>query len=185
MGPQDDQNWEDILDERLGGKEPDKPVRLSDLAPPAGLGPAGGRGDPRVRRAAPEETETEKLPRSPDDFDHAWEQAAMSSDIVAELNEKLRQSEEARRDAQARVTAVQWELTELRRRLHTAESAGPEAQPPAGGHAGLPRPGGAQAEGAEVARLRRQLEEAHAIIRGIEKAYLAGERSRGGDGRSG
>ena len=212
------QGWEDILNERLGGEKADKPVRLSDLAPPAGLGSERSRGNPGFRRAPPVPTGRPGLPppaapSSPDAFDLAWKQQAMASDVVAELNDKLRQSEEARREAQARLAEVEWELTDLRERLGMSEEARrgaevraadsargplagnrPASKPPAapaspgrtaagGMQAAAARADGASSNG-EVARLRHQLEEAYAIIRAIEAAYLAGESKRG-NGRSG
>ncbi|MHC4200316.1 MAG: hypothetical protein ACYSU0_10015 [Planctomycetota bacterium] len=213
MAADGEQSWEDILEERLGGEKPDKPVRLSDLAPPAGLKAGRARGNPGFTRAPPAPTApTERAglppsaaPSPEDPFDLAWKEQAMASDVVAELNDKLRESEEARREAQARLAGVEWELTDLRERLGMSEEARRGAEVRAGDSARAPLAGGRAApdspvapadpragaahdgngsSNGEVAHLRRQLEEAYSIIRAIEAAYLAGE-SRRGNGRSG
>ncbi len=210
MAADGEQSWEDILQERLGGEKPGKPVRLSDLAPPAGLGAGKARGNPGFRRAPPAPTESAGPPPSaapsPEDpFDLAWKEQAMASDVVAELNDKLRQSEEARREAQARLAEVEWELTDLRERLGMSEEARRGAEVRAGDSARGAFAGGRAAHDSpvvpanpaaaaahdgngssngEVAHLRHQLEEAYSIIRAIEAAYLAGE-SRRGNGHSG
>lgn len=164
-----EQSWEEILEERLGGKKPDEPVRLSDLAPPAGLGPRKGRGNPGLRRAPPDTAQKDRLPppaaaSPPDAFDIAWKEQAMTSDVVAELNDKLRRSEEARREAQARLAEVEWELVELREKLGMSE----EARRGAKERAGDPD--------AEIAGLRRRIREAERE-RAREQAPAAGRTS--------
>jgi len=136
-----------------------KPVRLSDLAPPGRRGGGvGGPGTPIVppasgRPAAP--MVPSRPPGPPPQNPPGARPAPPSPDALAQLREDLRISEDARRQAEARVVELEVQVAGL--------SAGNNGGGGAGGNGH-----------AEVERLRQELEQAHGIIRAIEEAYLAG-----------
>ncbi|MHC5053943.1 MAG: hypothetical protein ACYTKD_04420 [Planctomycetota bacterium] len=186
MPASDGKGWENTLKRGLGRKAPPagaKPVRLSDLAPPTGQ--ASGKGMPGAppwpSRPGPPVAPSVPLrppgppPQNPPGVrpaPHArpasdtWPAgpgqrrapAPPPADAVARLQAELQKAEDARRGAEARVAELEHEVTGLL--------------------AGVPGGAGGNGNGREeLERLRRELDEAHAIIRAIEQAYLAG----GGD----
>lgn len=182
MAASDGKGWEKTLKRGLDGKGSragGKPVRLSDLAPPTGQ--ASGRGRPGApagpplsgRPAAP--SVPLRPPGPPPQNPPAARRAPTGpaaapgpppppslqpppADAVAGLRAEVRKSEDDRRRAEARVA-------ELERKV-AGFLAGAPGAPGASGENGDGR--------AEIERLRRELEEAHTIIRAIEQAYLAG-----------
>jgi len=147
-----------------GGKEREdapgrKPVRLSDLAPPGRRG--GGVGAPRTPITPPASGRPttpmvpSRPPGPPPQSPPGTRPAPPPSDALAQIREELRRSEDARRRAEARVAELEIQVAGL---LSGNNGGG------AGGGNGH----------AEVERLRRDLEQAHGIIRAIEEAYLAG-----------
>lgn len=162
MPASDGNSWEDSLKRGMGRKPPPagpRPVRLSDLAPPGGRAPAGARPGTPSAPALPGRPAAPNVPlRPPGRLPQGSplpRPAPPAGDEVGRLHAELKVSEDARRRAEARVAELEREMTGLL--------------------AGVPGAAGGNGNGqAEVERLRRELEEAHTIIRAIEQAYLAG-----------
>ncbi len=136
-----------------------KPVRLSDLAPPqgrtSGIGKPGAlAGLPAARRPAAPSVPSRPPGPLPQNSPIA-RPAPQTVDAAARLRDDLQKSEDARGRAEARVAELERQVAGL--------SAG-----------GTGESVGSGDSRAEVERLRRELEDAHAIIRTIEQAYLAG-----------
>ena len=90
--------------------------------------------------------------------------------------EELRLAREARGRAEDRVAKLEGEVADIRSKLLVSMRAA--ARAPVG--AASTSAAGSAGDPGEVERLRRQLEEAHAVIRAIEDAYVAGEQRRRG-----
>ena len=153
----DGKGCEDFLKKglvRKGSPAAGKPVRLSDLAPPAAPSRPAPVGPPAPGRLAAPSVPS-RPPGPPPQTPVPARPTAPPADAVARLRAEFRKSEDARRRAEARVAELEREIVELR----ASVSVG--AQGNGNGHA-------------ETERLRRELGEAHTIIRAIEEAYLAG-----------
>jgi len=164
----DGNGWEDSLKRGMERKPPPppppplppagpRPVRLSDLAPPSGQAPGGARPSVPSAPGLPGRPAAPNVPLRPPgrlpQGSPVSRPAPLARDDVGRLRAELKTSEDARRQAEARVAELEREMTGLL--------------------AGVPSAAGGNGH-AEVEQLRRELEEAHTIIRAIEQAYLAG-----------